>query len=221
MSLHGSWFPSSHTYPRPPFRGRFGSTMMRSLAIAAASLALPRLGATASLQEAGGTLDARSPRVAAQAPITNVQLGPRPYFLVDNMDAGPLKDKLASCAELPMRPTNFSIGHRGGGTLQIPEETRESLVAGPRMGAGVDECDVTFTSDRKLVCRHSQCDLHTTTNIVAVPKLNAKCTTPFTPAEASSGSAATAKCCTSDITEAEFKSLCGYVAPCRDDVALC
>ena len=35
------------------------------------------------------------------------------------------------------------------------------------MGAGVLECDVAFTKDRGLVCRHAQCDLHTTTNILA------------------------------------------------------
>jgi glycerophosphoryl diester phosphodiesterase len=37
------------------------------------------------------------------------------------------------------------------------------------MGASVIECDVTFTKDAELVCRHAQCDLHTTTNIVAPP----------------------------------------------------
>ena len=49
------------------------------------------------------------------------------------------------------------------------------------MGAGILECDVTFTKDRQLVCRHSQCDLHTTTNILAMPELAAKCTQPFSP----------------------------------------
>lgn len=28
---------------------------------------------------------------------------------------------------------------------------------------GIVECDVSFTSDRELVCRHSNCDLHFTT----------------------------------------------------------
>lgn len=28
---------------------------------------------------------------------------------------------------------------------------------------GIIECDVSFTSDRELVCRHSNCDLHYTT----------------------------------------------------------
>ncbi|KAI8254133.1 Extracellular protein [Colletotrichum sp. SAR 10_98] len=139
-------------------------------------------------------------------PITNIQLGPRPYWLVNDMDEGPLKDKLQSCTEQPIKASSWSIGHRGGGTMLIPEESVESNLAGARMGAGVLECDVAFTKDRELVCRHSQCDLHTTTNIVAIPELNDKCTTPFK--AASNGTAATAKCCTSDITLAEFKSLC-------------
>jgi glycerophosphoryl diester phosphodiesterase len=59
------------------------------------------------------------------------------------------------------------------------------------------------------VCRHSQCDLHTTTNILSVPELAKKCSVPFTPADPVLGTSANAECCTSDITLAEFKSLCG------------
>ena len=136
----------------------------------------------------------------------SIQLGPRPYFLVNNMDEGRLKEKLASCSEMTFKPSKFSIGHRGGGTLQFPEHSVESNLAGARMGAAILECDVTFTKDKKLVCRHDQCDLHTSTNIVNTT-LNAKCTTPFTPA--ADGKPAIAKCCTSDITLAEFKTLCG------------
>ncbi|KAI1840307.1 hypothetical protein JX266_013484 [Neoarthrinium moseri] len=150
-------------------------------------------------------LPSRTQQSALHRPILNVELGPRPEFLVNDMDEGWLKDRLSSCLEMEMQPTKFSIGHRGGGCLQLPEETLESIVAGTRMGAGIQECDVAFTSDLELVCRHDQCDLHTTTNIVAT-ELNAKCTQPFTPA--GNGTAATAKCCTSDITLAEFKSLC-------------
>lgn len=139
-------------------------------------------------------------------PMKQIELGPRPYYLVDNMDEGPLKSKLDSCKELKMKPSTFSIAHRGGGPLQFPEHSKESNLAGARMGAGVLECDVAFTKDLELVCRHSQCDLHTTTNIVSIPELNKKCTTPFQPA--ANGKPATAKCCTSDITLAEFKSLC-------------
>jgi glycerophosphoryl diester phosphodiesterase len=68
------------------------------------------------------------------------------------------------------------------------------------MGAGIVECDVTFTSDGELVCRHSECDLHTTTDIVTTP-LNNKCTVPW------SGPNSNPKCCTSDLTLAEFKTL--------------
>ncbi|HSN70532.1 MAG TPA: glycerophosphodiester phosphodiesterase family protein [Steroidobacteraceae bacterium] len=136
-----------------------------------------------------------------------VQLGPRPYFLVDDMSPSPLKDALAKCAEGPFRRTRFSIGHRGA-PLQFPEHTRESYLAAARMGAGILECDVTFTKDRELVCRHSQCDLHTTTNILETP-LAARCSEPFRPADPSTGAPASAKCCTSDITLAEFKTLEG------------
>ncbi len=101
------------------------------------------------------------------------QVGPRPFYLVDKMKDGPLKQQLSQCTG-PFRKTDFSIGHRGA-ALEFPEHTRESYVAAARMGAGVIECDVTFTKDRELVCRHSQCDLHTTTNILTVPELAAKC----------------------------------------------
>jgi glycerophosphoryl diester phosphodiesterase len=137
-----------------------------------------------------------------------VQVGPRPYYLVEDMEAGPLQEKLKSCAEGPFRRTDFSIGHRGA-ALQFPEHTKESYEAAARMGAGILECDVTFTKDRQLVCRHSQCDLHTTTNILAIPELAAKCTQPFQPADPATGRRASALCCTSDITFAEFKTLCG------------
>ena len=96
------------------------------------------------------------------------QIGPRPFYLVDKMKDGPLKTELSQCTG-PFRKTDFSFGHRGA-ALQFPEHSRESYLAAARMGAGVIECDVTFTKDRQLVCRHSQCDLHTTTNILSVPR---------------------------------------------------
>jgi glycerophosphoryl diester phosphodiesterase len=135
----------------------------------------------------------------------NIQVGPRPYFLVNDLAAGPLKSTLESCSDQPFKKTDFSIGHRGA-AMQFPEHTQESYEAAARMGAGIIECDVTFTSDKELVCRHSQCDLHTTTNILASP-LAAQCSDPFTPASA--GNPASAKCCTSDITLAQFKTLKG------------
>ncbi|HKE95734.1 MAG TPA: glycerophosphodiester phosphodiesterase family protein, partial [Povalibacter sp.] len=130
-----------------------------------------------------------------------IQLGPRPFYLVQGMDSGKLKDKLLSCQNGPFRRTDFSIGHRGA-ALEFPEHTKEAYQAGARMGAGIVECDVTFTKDGELVCRHDECDLATTTNIVTTP-LNSACTTPW------SGAGSAPKCCTSDLTLAQFRTLRG------------
>ena len=140
-----------------------------------------------------------------------VELGPRPEFLVNEMNDGELKDQLLACLDDEPRRTDFSIGHRGA-PLQFPEHTKESYVAAARMGAGIVECDVTFTKDKQLVCRHAQNDLHTTTNILATP-LAATCIQPFTPAvlNATGGVVrpANAECRTSEITLAEFRTLRG------------
>src|SRR5262245_44895575 len=139
---------------------------------------------------------------------TAIQVGARPFYLIEGMDPGKLKSRLEQCKSGPFYRTDFSIGHRGA-PLQFPEHTKESYEAAARMGAGIVECDVTFTKDKQLVCRHSQCDLHTTTNILAVPALAAKCSQPFKPADPVAGTPASAQCCTSDITLAEFKTLQG------------
>ncbi|MGD9211495.1 MAG: glycerophosphodiester phosphodiesterase family protein, partial [Desulfobacteraceae bacterium] len=157
--------------------------------------------------------DAGKSRLRGNQGDQNVQLGPRPFYLVEDMDESELKEELQQCSEGPFYTTDFSIGHRGA-PLQFPEHTKESYVAAARMGAGIIECDVTFTKDRELVCRHSQCDLHTTTDILAINDLAAKCSQPFTPAEYDSTtgeliSEASAQCCTSDITLEEFKMLNG------------
>jgi len=136
-----------------------------------------------------------------------IQVGPRPFYLINDMDESALKKKLQSCENNPLKKTNFSIGHRGA-PLQFPEHTKESYEAAAKMGAGILECDVTFTKDKQLVCRHSQCDLHTTTNILTSP-LASKCSQNFSPFDPVSGKAASANCCTSDITLAEFKTLQG------------
>ncbi len=131
-----------------------------------------------------------------------IQLGPRPFYLVEGMDDGKLKDRLMKCQDGPFYRTDFSIAHRGA-AMQFPEHSDVSYRAGARMGAGIVECDVTFTADGELVCRHSECDLHTTTNIVATP-LNDKCTVPWT---GPVGAHPAPQCCTSDLTLDEFKSL--------------
>ncbi|MEP3049455.1 MAG: glycerophosphodiester phosphodiesterase family protein [Roseibium sp.] len=133
------------------------------------------------------------------------ELGPRPAYLVSQMADSPLKAKLTACIGAPTKQTNFSISHRGS-PLQFPEHTAEGYRAAALMGAGILECDVTFTKDKELVCRHSQNDLHTTTNILATD-LAGKCTTGFKPA--SGDDPATAECRTSDLTLGEFKSLRG------------
>ncbi|TAA47532.1 glycerophosphodiester phosphodiesterase family protein [Corallincola spongiicola] len=138
----------------------------------------------------------------------NVQLGPRPFFLLDDMAQSPLKEKLKRCKRGVFHPSKFSIGHRGA-PMQFPEHTRESYVAAAKMGAGIVECDVTFTQDRELVCRHSQCDLHSTTNILATPLADKCAVPPLFDVDGKLANAADIQCCTSDITLAEFKSLQG------------
>lgn len=137
-----------------------------------------------------------------------VSLGARPAFLVGDMDEGPLKEKLKQCLNNPAKKSNFSFGHRGA-PMQFPEHTKEGYIAAARMGAGVIECDVAFTKDQALVCRHSQSDLHTTTDVLAYPALAAKCTIPFTPANLKKGTPAKVECRTSDFTLKEFKQLKG------------
>ncbi|MEH6405108.1 MAG: glycerophosphodiester phosphodiesterase family protein [Sneathiella sp.] len=135
-----------------------------------------------------------------------VQLGPRPFFLVGKMKESALKDRLSACEAGPFYKTDFSIAHRGA-PMQFPEHTKESYEAAAKMGAGIIECDATFTKDKELVCRHSQCDLHTTTDILLRPDLSSQCSQSFSPA--SNGAKASAKCCTSDITLAQFQTLKG------------
>ena len=170
----------------------------------------------------------------ADKDMQSVHLGPRPFYLVESMDKSDLKAALQACAgtapaaadaggegggaDRAFAPSDFSIGHRGA-PLQFPEHTKESYEAAARMGAGIVECDVAFTKDRELVCRHAQCDLHTTTNILAVPELAAKCSEPFTPADPASGREASAKCCTSDLTLAEFETLEGKMDVYDPDAA--
>jgi len=129
--------------------------------------------------------------------------GARPAYLISQMADSPLKQKLMACEGQTPKRTDFSIGHRGA-PLLFPEHTIESNVAAAGMGAGILECDVTFTKDKELVCRHAQNDLHTTTNIVVTP-LAATCVKPFTPA--ADGQKASAECRTSELTLAEFKTL--------------
>ena len=177
----------------------------------ALGLAVLGLAASSALAQPPSTAHRHQPHGGAERP-THVQLGPRPFFLVDDMADGPLKRELQQCAARgKFTPRDFSIGHRGA-AMQFPEHTVESYTAAARMGAGILECDVTFTKDKELVCRHAQNDLHTTTNILVTP-LAAQCTQPFVPAVLDADgkvvTPAKAECRTSDITLAEFRTLRG------------
>jgi glycerophosphoryl diester phosphodiesterase len=156
---------------------------------------------------AGDTL--QSPRAhgsgEAVAPGAAGEPAARPLALLGQLTDGPLKQRLEACRGVPLQTTLFSIAHRGA-PLGYPEHTREGYEAAVRMGAGIVECDVNVTRDRELVCRHAACDLHATTNILATP-LAARCSQPFVPA--SGDRPASARCCTTDLTLAEFKQLRG------------
>jgi glycerophosphoryl diester phosphodiesterase len=129
--------------------------------------------------------------------------GPRPAYLIDQMEEGELKSQLQACLGQTPQVSKFSIGHRGA-PLLFPEHTRISNVAAAQMGAGILECDVTFTQDHELVCRHAQNDLHTTTDIL-LTDLADTCVQPFTAATPDGG--ATAECRTSEITLEQFRTL--------------
>lgn len=124
--------------------------------------------------------------VAAEtAPLADVvNVGARPYFLLDKMKPSSVKDRLGMIlqssliffprAKLLLVPyyllhfiseecartkttftkSDFSLGHRGA-PLQFPEHTIDGYKAAALMGAGIIECDVTFTKDLELICKNS------------------------------------------------------------------
>ncbi|KAI0100000.1 hypothetical protein F4776DRAFT_669182 [Hypoxylon sp. NC0597] len=133
----------------------------------------------------------------------NTKLGPRPEYLVTDMDEGWLKDRLSACSDREARPTKFSTGRGAARVCSFPRR-RESQLRRAREWALVS-WNAT-SSLLVIVSLFAAMTSVTYTNIVAT-ELGAKCTRPFTPASIST--LATAYCCTSDITLAEFKSLCG------------
>ena len=131
------------------------------------------------------------------------QLGVRPFWLVERLEPGPLKDRLQACAAktADYSRSPLAVGHRGA-ALFFPEHTREGYLAAVRQGAGFVECDAVPTADGELVCRHSDRDLAETTNILSTP-LAAKCRKPFRPGRKPD-------CRTTDLTLAEFLTLEGW-----------
>jgi glycerophosphoryl diester phosphodiesterase len=84
--------------------------------------------------------------------------------------------------------------------FSFPSTPNSLYRAAAREGAGILECDVAVTQDGELVCRHDQCDLHSTTDILTGPELADRCGTD---------SSGTPLCCTSQFTLAEIEGLCG------------
>lgn len=156
-------------------------------------------------------IDAPVANIAAMKGVANtsLDLGSRPSYLIAQMQSSPLKTQLENCAATASRQSRLSIGHRGA-PLHYPEHTEESYRAAAQMGAARIECDVAVTKDGVLVCRHAQCDLHQTTNILSSP-LASTCRTPFTPADLDLEIQAQVQCCADDVTLLEFKSLCGQM----------
>jgi glycerophosphoryl diester phosphodiesterase len=72
------------------------------------------LSATTVATADGGHENDEGPRSES-----SVQLGPRPFFLVNEMEDGRLKRQLQKCTAGPFRKSDFSIGHRGA-ALQFP-----------------------------------------------------------------------------------------------------
>ncbi|MEM1412799.1 MAG: glycerophosphodiester phosphodiesterase family protein [Pseudomonadota bacterium] len=148
---------------------------------------------------------------------------PRPAELVAGLEVGPLRERLEACLAADPMPATRTIGHRGA-PLYYPEHTRESYLAAARLGASTLECDVTFTAEGDLVCRHDACDLHRTTNILETP-LASTCAEPFRPALLEEGVVirpASARCCAAQLTTSEFLSLEGRhdrVNPAAENVA--
>lgn len=179
------------------------STLRRSLP--ALALGACFAGTACSSGSSPAPPTSAAPDLVAPTPVdvTGVDVGDRPAELLALLEDGPLKASLAACDASSVPRSRFSIAHRGA-PLRLPEHSREGYLAAVAQGAGIVECDVTFTSDGVPVCRHSQCDLHTTTNILATDLASA-CAVP--PDLDAAEPFADASCCASDVTLAEFATL--------------
>ena len=125
----------------------------------------------------------------------------------------------------PFKQSDFSIGHRGA-ALQFPEHTRSPTRRRARMGAGILECDVTFTKDKRagLPARAERPahDHQHPRRRRWPPSAPSRSRRPIFDADGKLITPASAECRTSDITLAEFKTLTrqdGRVQPARADAA--
>ena len=140
-------------------------------------------------------------------------LGPRPFYLVEDMEDSPLKKKLKRCTKMPVFfRSDFSIGHRGA-ALQFPEHTKESYEA----AAAMVPASWSVTSPLRRMKNWSAAipSAIFTPPPTSWPFRNLPPSAPrlFTPAVLDENgdvvTPASAQCCTSDITLEEFKMLKG------------
>lgn len=73
--------------------------------------------------------------------------------------------------------TLFFIGHHGPPT-QLPQPAVESYRGAARLGAGIIECNLTFTSSEELSRRPTHNDLATATTHIVARDLASTCVTP-------------------------------------------
>ena len=64
---------------------------------------------------------------AHEARREGVQLGPRPFYLVDKLSESRLKRQLEHCADGPFSQTTFSIGTAGAGRCSSPSIPRRAM----------------------------------------------------------------------------------------------
>jgi glycerophosphoryl diester phosphodiesterase len=64
-----------------------------------------------------------------------VDVGPRPFYINNNMTDGALKENLTACKNNKLEIADFTIGHYGGGgTPKFSEETVQSTMVDARVG---------------------------------------------------------------------------------------
>ena len=105
----------------------FGATAMAAASCLAAEQEEREIGFGGQSSERRTAFGGGRPEGVRSAK-AQIQLGPRPYFLVNDMEDGELKEELLGCFDSKPRRTLLSIGHRGA-PLQFPEHTKESYEA--------------------------------------------------------------------------------------------
>ena len=69
---------------------------------------------------------------------TSISGSPELRRKINLVNDSTLRETLTYCSNKSLRPTKFSIGHRGA-SLKYAEHTKESYIAAAKMGAGMIE----------------------------------------------------------------------------------